>query len=108
LWGGFGVAAPTLNRFYTLHFLLPFVVLGMVVLHLSYLHNEGSTEPGLGNHGSDNTNFGSYYILKDLLGLLLFGMVFCLFLIFAPNALNHPDNYVPANPMQTPAHIVPE
>lgn len=84
------------------------MVLALVVVHIAFLHNEGSSTPNLGNQSSENVSFGSYFILKDLLGLCLFCIIFCLFLIFAPNALNHPDNYIPANPMQTPPHIVPE
>lgn len=72
------------------------------------LHGEGSSTPQLGHHAVENNSFGGYFILKDLLGVLFFFIVFGLFLLFAPNALNHPDNYIPANPMQTPAHIVPE
>lgn len=72
------------------------------------LHGEGSSTPNAGNQATENGSFGAFYILKDLLGVLGFCIIFALFLLFAPNALNHPDNYIPANPMQTPAHIVPE
>ena len=76
LWGGFGVAAPTIYRFYTLHFLVPFIVLALVIIHLMALHNEGSTTPHLNNHSTENISFGSYYALKDILGALLFLLVF--------------------------------
>lgn len=79
-----------------------------MVVHVLVLHDEGSSVPHLGNHSTENVSFGTYYILKDALGALLFFILFGCFLAFAPNALNHPDNYIPANPMQTPAHIVPE
>lgn len=79
-----------------------------MIVHVLVLHDEGSSVPHLGNHGTENISFGTYYILKDALGALLFFILFGCFLAFAPNALNHPDNYIPANPMQTPAHIVPE
>lgn len=87
---------------------MPFIVLALVVFHILALHNEGSSSPHLNNHGTENISFGTYYVLKDLLGVLSFFLAFLAFLVFAPNALNHPDNYIPANPMQTPPHIVPE
>lgn len=108
LWGGFGVGGPTLNRFYTFHFLIPFIILALVVVHLFFLHNEGSTTPHLLNHGTESISLGQYFIHKDLLlgGAVLLWLF--MFILFEPNELNHPDNYIPANPMQTPAHIVPE
>lgn len=108
LWGGFGVGGPTLNRFYTLHFLIPFVVLALVVVHIVFLHNEGSSTPNFANHSTEAISFGQYFVHKDLLinGIAL--IWFLMFILFEPNELNHPDNYIPANPMQTPPHIVPE
>ncbi|MBD3624733.1 MAG: cytochrome b N-terminal domain-containing protein, partial [Rhodobacteraceae bacterium] len=110
LWGGFSVANPTLNRFFALHYLLPFVIVGVVVLHIVALHTHGSNNPlGIDTKGpQDSIPFHPYYTIKDLFGLGVFLIVFCAFVFFAPNYLGHPDNYIPANPLVTPAHIVPE
>ncbi len=110
LWGGFSVDNATLNRFYSLHYLLPFVLVGLVVLHLWALHHHGSNNP-LGIDAKapgDKIPFHPYYTVKDLLGFALFGLFFAVFLFYLPNALGHPDNYIPADPLVTPAHIVPE
>ena len=110
LWGGFSVDNATLNRFYSLHYLLPFVLVGLVVLHLWALHHHGSNNP-LGIDAKapgDKIPFHPYYTVKDLLGFALFGLFFAIFLFYMPNALGHPDNYIPADPLVTPAHIVPE
>ena len=110
LWGGYSVDNPTLSRFYTLHFLLPFLIVGVVVLHIVALHTHGSNNPlGIDRKGpQDSIPFHPYYTIKDFFGLgvaltIFFGVVF-----FAPDYLGHPDNYVPADPLKTPAHIVPE
>ncbi|MGD9616504.1 MAG: cytochrome bc complex cytochrome b subunit [Alphaproteobacteria bacterium] len=110
LWGGFTVANPTLNRFYSLHYLLPFVIVAVVFLHLMALHQHGSGNPlGIDRRGpQDSIPFHPYYTIKDMFGLLVFLLFFALFVFYAPNTLGHPDNYIPANPMVTPAHIVPE
>ena len=110
LWGGFAVDNPTLNRFYSLHYLLPFVIVGVVVLHVVALHTHGSNNPlGIELRGKqDSIPFHPYYTVKDFFGLGLFLTIFCLFVFFAPDYLGHPDNYVPANPLVTPPHIVPE
>jgi quinol-cytochrome oxidoreductase complex cytochrome b subunit len=110
LWGGFSVDNPTLNRFYSLHFLLPFVIVGVVILHLAALHQHGSNNPtGLDlKKPGDFVSFHPYYTVKDFFGFGVFFIIFSCFLFFAPNYLGHPDNYIPANPMVTPAHIVPE
>ncbi|BBK35677.1 cytochrome b [Allostella sp. ATCC 35155] len=110
LWGGFSVDNPTLNRFFALHFLLPFVIVGVVGLHVVALHQHGSNNPlGIDQKGpQDSIPFHPYYTVKDLLGVGVFLIVFSAFVFFAPNFLGHPDNYIPANPMVTPAHIVPE
>src|ERR1700757_183926 len=110
LWGGFTVGNPTLNRFYALHYLLPFVILGVVLLHLIALHRHGSNNPlGIDMKGpQDSLPFHPYFTIKDLFGLSVFLLVYCFFVFYAPNALGEPDNYIPANPMQTPNHIVPE
>jgi ubiquinol-cytochrome c reductase cytochrome b subunit len=109
LWGGFAVDNATLNRFFSLHYLLPFVLLGLVLLHIAALHQEGSSNP-LGLHGNDidKIDFYPYFYVKDLFGFMVFTVFFSYFLFFDPNALGHPDNYIAANPMVTPAHIVPE
>ncbi|MCW5729834.1 MAG: cytochrome b N-terminal domain-containing protein [Alphaproteobacteria bacterium] len=110
LWGGFSVDNPTLNRFFSLHYLLPFVIVGVVALHLVALHQHGSGNPlGIDRKGpQDSIPFHPYYTVKDLFGLGVFFIFFAFWLFYAPNALGHPDNYIPANPLVTPAHIVPE
>jgi len=110
LWGGFSVDNPTLNRFFSLHYLLPFVIVGVVVLHVVALHTHGSNNPvGIDTKGDDDQiPFHPYYTVKDLFGLGVFFVVFFWFVFYAPNYLGHPDNYVPADPLQTPPHIVPE
>ncbi len=110
LWGGFSVDNPTLNRFFALHFLMPFVIVGIVLLHLVALHTVGSNNPtGVEiKSKKDIIPFHPYFTIKDLVGFTVFFLVFGYFLFFHPNSLGHPDNYIPANPMVTPAHIVPE
>ncbi|OUR78567.1 cytochrome b [Alphaproteobacteria bacterium 46_93_T64] len=110
LWGGFSVDNPTLNRFFSLHYLLPFVIVGVVILHIWALHTVGSNNPtGIEiKDKQDSIPFHPYYTVKDLFGLGVFLIIFCAFLFYAPNYLGHPDNYIPANPLVTPAHIVPE
>ncbi len=110
LWGGFSVDNPTLNRFYSLHYLLPFVIVGVVILHVWALHTTGSNNPsGVEiKDKQDSIPFHPYYTVKDLFGLAIFMIVFAGFLFYAPNYMGHPDNYIPANPLVTPAHIVPE
>jgi len=110
LWGGFSVDNPTLNRFFTLHFLLPFVIVGAVLIHLVSLHTSGSNNPsGVKlKTKKDSIPFHPYFTIKDMVGFVAFFLVFGYFLFFYPNALGHPDNYIPANPMVTPPHIVPE
>jgi ubiquinol-cytochrome c reductase cytochrome b/c1 subunit len=110
LWGGFTVGNPTLNRFYALHYLLPFVILGVVLLHLIALHRFGSNNPlGIEMKGPQDTlPFHPYFTIKDLFGLTVFLLIYCFFVFYAPNFMGSSDNYIPANPMQTPNHIVPE
>ncbi|MFN3460659.1 MAG: cytochrome b [Oceanibaculum sp.] len=110
MWGGFSVDNPTLNRFFALHYLLPFVIVGLVVLHLVALHRFGSNNPiGIEAKGPQDTiPFHPYYTVKDFFGLCVFFLVFAGFVFFAPNYMGHADNYIPANPLVTPAHIVPE
>ncbi|MGF1624391.1 MAG: cytochrome bc complex cytochrome b subunit [Alphaproteobacteria bacterium] len=110
LWGGFTVDNPTLNRFFALHYLLPFVIAAVVVLHVIALHVVGSNNPlGIDPKGPrDTLPFHPYYTAKDSFGMVVFLIVYMAFVFFAPNYMGHPDNYIPADPMVTPAHIVPE
>jgi quinol-cytochrome oxidoreductase complex cytochrome b subunit len=108
LWGGFSVDNATLNRFFSLHYLLPFVILVLVLLHLVFLRENSSSNPLGVEFTVDFIYFYPYYWIKDLLGLLCFFLFFAFFVFFAPNFLGHPDNYIMANPMVTPPHIVPE
>ena len=108
LWGGFSVDNPTLNRFFSLHYLVPFLIAGAVLLHLALLHIPGSNNP-LGVAATvDRIPFYPYFYVKDLFGFRVFVLFFSFFVIYAPNLLGHPDNYIEANPLVTPAHIVPE
>ena len=108
LWGGFSVDNATLNRFFSFHYLLPFVIAGLVLLHLALLHDEGSNNPLGVNVPEEKIPFYPYFYIKDLLGLNILMLVYSGFVFFAPNYLGHPDNYIAANPLVTPAHIVPE
>ena len=108
LWGGFRVGNATLTRFFAFHFLTPIIVAGVVFLHICLLHATGSNNPLGVNSSTDKIPFHRYFSLKDLLGFvsLLFLLLFLVF--FDPNYLGEPDNYIEANPISTPAHIVPE
>jgi ubiquinol-cytochrome c reductase cytochrome b subunit len=110
LWGGFSVDNPTLNRFYSLHYLMPFVLVAIVFLHLWALHAHGSNNPlGIDKKGpQDAIPFHPYYTAKDMFGLAVYLLIFAVFVFYVPNLLGHPDNYIPANPLVTPPHIVPE
>jgi len=110
LWGGFAVDNPTLNRFFSLHYLLPFVIVGVVVAHIWALHIHGSNNPlGIDTKGpQDKIPFHPYYTVKDLFGIGVFLIFYSVFVFFAPNFFGEPDNYIPANPLVTPPHIVPE
>lgn len=108
LWGGFSVSNATLNRFFSLHYLMPFLIAGVVVIHLSLLHKDGSNNPLGTNKTGDNISFYPYFYTKDLFAFFILAFVFSFFVFFYPNVLGHSDNYIPANPMSTPAHIVPE
>jgi len=108
LWGGFSVDNATLNRFFSLHYLLPFVIAGASIVHIAALHQYGSNNP-LGTNGAvDKVGLYPYFYVKDLVAWMAFAVFFSVFVYFYPNLLGHPDNYIPANPMATPAHIVPE
>jgi ubiquinol-cytochrome c reductase cytochrome b subunit len=110
LRGGFAVDNPTLNRFFSLHYLLPFVIAALVVLHIWALHVPGNNNPvGVEVKSSrDTVPFHPYYTMKDLFAAVVFLIPFAWFVFFAPDILGHPDNYIPANAQVTPAHIVPE
>jgi quinol-cytochrome oxidoreductase complex cytochrome b subunit len=110
LWGGYTVANPTLNRFFSLHYLLPFVIVGVVVLHIAALHVTGSNNPdGIDMKGpQDSVPFNPYFTAKDSVGLGIFLLIWAAFVFYAPDYLGHADNYTEANPLVTPPHIVPE
>ena len=110
LWGGFAIGDPTLNRFFSLHYLLPFVIAGVVVLHIWALHVAGQTNPtGVEvKSKQDTVPFTPHATMKDVFAVVLFLILFAWFVFYIPNYLGHADNYIKANPLQTPAHIVPE
>ena len=108
--GAFSVDVPTLNRFFALHYLFPFILSGLIALHLFFLHEAKSGDP-LGISVSilvDGIPFGGYYIIKDLFGFIYYFLVLFILVFYFPNLLGHSDNYILANPTVTPAHIVPE
>ena len=110
LWGGFAIDNPTLNRFYALHYLLPFIIVAVVALHVIALHVHGSNNPlGIDPRGpQDTVPFHPYYTMKDGFGVMVFLIIYAGVTFFAPDYMGHPDNYIPANPLVTPEHIVPE
>ena len=108
LWGGFSVSNPLIQRFFALHYLVPFVIAALVIMHLIALHIHGSSNP-LGITGNlDRLPMHGYFIFKDLITVFVFLIIFSLFVFYSPNTLGHPDNYIPGNPIVTPASIVPE
>ena len=110
LWGGYSVGNPTLNRFFSLHYLLPFMIAGVVVLHIWALHVVGQNNPtGIPiKSGKDAVPFTPHATIKDVFATVVFAIFFAYWIFYQPNYLGHADNYVPANPAVTPAHIVPE
>ena len=111
LWGGFAVDNPTLTRFFSLHYLLPFLIFGLVILHIWALHVPGNNNPigiDIKKPSNDTVPFHPYIVIKDLFALLIFLLIFAFFVFYSPNILGHADNYIEANPLVTPAHIVPE
>ena len=111
LWGGYSVDNPTLTRFFTLHYLIPFLILGLVVLHIWALHVPGNNNPvgiDIKKPSKDTVPFHPYIVIKDAFALLMFMIVFAFFVFYTPNILGHADNYIEADPLVTPAHIVPE
>ena len=109
IWGGFSVNNATLNRFFALHFVLPFILAALVLMHLIALHDTAGSSNPLGVSGNyDRITFAPYYLFKDLITIFIFIFVLSAFVFFMPNVLGDSDNYIMANPMQTPAAIVPE
>ncbi len=108
LWGGFSVSNATLNRFFSLHYLMPFLIAGLVIIHLSLLHKDGSNNPLGINTNVQTVPFYPYFYVKDLFAFFVLLLSLSVIVVYFPNSLGHPDNYIPANPMSTPAHIVPE
>nr|YP_009048859.1 cytochrome b [Paratrioza sinica]AID54948.1 cytochrome b [Paratrioza sinica] len=108
LWGGFAVDNPTLTRFFALHFLLPFILSGAVILHLIFLHETGSSNPMGTPLNNDKIPFYPYFLIKDLMGYCVFIFLSMVLILYTPYYLNDPDNFIPANPLNTPLHIQPE
>nr|YP_009107964.1 cytochrome b [Vestiaria coccinea]AIU44967.1 cytochrome b [Hemignathus munroi]AIU45255.1 cytochrome b [Vestiaria coccinea] len=107
-WGGFSVDNPTLTRFFALHFLLPFVIVGLTLVHLTFLHETGSNNPTGVPSDCDKIPFHPYYTVKDILGFALMISLLVSLALFSPNLLGDPENFTPANPLVTPPHIKPE
>jgi quinol-cytochrome oxidoreductase complex cytochrome b subunit len=109
LWGSFNVDQATLKKFFSLHFLLPFVILAVIIVHIILLHDDGSNNPlGLDASWKNKIKFSPYYLIKDYFGLLILIAIYSYFAFNAPEVMGHPDNNIKANPMVTPPHIVPE
>jgi len=108
IWGGFVITNVTLNRFYSFHYLLPFLIVGISCLHLVILHEDGSSNPLGINKKVNRVNFYPYFYVKDFFAFFLSLLIFFIFIFYLPNILGHADNYINADPMVTPAHIVPE
>nr|QDA95917.1 cytochrome b [Caluromys lanatus]QDA95918.1 cytochrome b [Caluromys lanatus]QDA95919.1 cytochrome b [Caluromys lanatus]QDA95921.1 cytochrome b [Caluromys lanatus]QDA95924.1 cytochrome b [Caluromys lanatus] len=108
IWGGFSVDKATLTRFFAFHFILPFIIMALVIVHLLFLHETGSNNPTGMNSDVDKIPFHPYYTIKDALGLVLMLLILLLLALFSPDMLGDPDNFTPANPLSTPPHIKPE
>lgn len=108
LWGGYSVNNATLNRFFSFHYLLPFILSALIITHLVFLHNKGSSSPVGIETMTDNIPFHPYFSFKDIFGFLLMLLIFSLIIIFYPNYLGDPENFIKANPLVTPTHIMPE
>jgi ubiquinol-cytochrome c reductase cytochrome b subunit len=108
VWGGFSVGNATLNRFFSLHYLLPFILAALAVVHMLTLHTNGSSNPLGISSNLDKIAMHPYYMFKDLVTIYLFLLVLAVIVTQYPNLMGHSDNYIPANPMSTPASIVPE
>ena len=108
IWGGFSVDNATLNRFFSLHYLFPFLIFTLVIIHIISLHEKGSSNPNGLNSDIDKISFHSYFTIKDILGLFIFLIFFVFLIFFYPHLLGDPENNIPANPLVTPLHIMPE
>jgi ubiquinol-cytochrome c reductase cytochrome b subunit len=108
VWGGFSVNNATLNRFFSLHFLLPFLLSALALVHMMTLHTHGSSNPLGISSNTDKLPMHPYFIFKDLITILVFFLALAIIVFYMPNVMGHSDNYIPANPMQTPPSIVPE
>lgn len=108
VWGGFAVDNATLTRFFTFHFILPFIVLAITIIHLLFLHQTGSNNPIGLNSNIDKIPFHPYFTYKDIVGFIVIFFILILLVLISPNLLGDPDNFIPANPLVTPAHIQPE
>jgi len=108
LWGGFGLGQPTLTRIYCLHFLLPFIILVYIIIHIFLLHNFGSSDIFGDTSRIHKYNFHPIYTIKDIFGYICIFIIFIYFICYIPNLVSHPLNYNFANPVITPPHIVPE
>nr|AGM51383.1 cytochrome b [Balaenoptera physalus]AGM51851.1 cytochrome b [Balaenoptera physalus]AGM51994.1 cytochrome b [Balaenoptera physalus]AGM52696.1 cytochrome b [Balaenoptera physalus] len=108
IWGGFSVDKATLTRFFAFHFILPFIILALAIVHLIFLHETGSNNPTGIPSDMDKIPFHPYHTIKDILGALLLILILLMLTLFTPDLLGDPDNYTPANPLSTPAHIKPE
>nr|QEJ81389.1 cytochrome b [Pyrocoelia pygidialis] len=108
MWGGFAVDNATLSRFFSLHFILPFIIAAMVLIHLLFLHQKGSNNPLGANSNIDKIPFNPYFTIKDILGIVIMMFMLSTFMLLYPYKLSDPDNFIPANPMVTPIHIQPE
>nr|YP_010505930.1 cytochrome b [Spilogale gracilis]UXE34732.1 cytochrome b [Spilogale gracilis] len=108
IWGGFSVDKATLTRFFAFHFILPFIISALAMVHLLFLHETGSNNPSGMVSDSDKIPFHPYYTIKDILGILLLTLILMALVLFSPDMLGDPDNYTPANPLNTPPYIKPE
>lgn len=108
IWGGFAVDNATLNRFFSIHFILPFIILAIVIIHLLYLHQTGSNNPLGTNRNIDKISFHPYFSIKDLIGYIIILFLLIILTLLNPYLLGDPDNFIPANPLVTPIHIQPE
>nr|UJI65698.1 cytochrome b [Dipseliopoda setosa] len=108
VWGGFSLNNATLSRFFSMHFIMPFVIMAMTMIHLFFLHETGSNNPLGLNSNLDKIPFHPYFSLKDMIGFIMMLMLLLMLISFKPYILNDPDNFIPANPMSTPPHIQPE
>nr|O20611.1 RecName: Full=Cytochrome b; AltName: Full=Complex III subunit 3; AltName: Full=Complex III subunit III; AltName: Full=Cytochrome b-c1 complex subunit 3; AltName: Full=Ubiquinol-cytochrome-c reductase complex cytochrome b subunit [Fukomys darlingi]AAC53476.1 cytochrome b [Fukomys darlingi] len=108
IWGGFSVDKATLTRFFAFHFIMPFIITALTVVHLLFLHETGSNNPSGIDSNSDKIPFHPYYTIKDFMGFLFVFVILLTLVLFSPDLLGDPDNYTPANPLNTPSHIKPE